>query len=85
MIFFILTVSILLCAGRGPAKVLADSNKYWKGLEERMVDTRDSGNLNHIELQGWGVLIRQNLIYELYFDMYHIYFKSLWRVAQCQL
>ena len=59
IIFFILAASILLCAGRGHTKVprpyeevLADSNKYGKGLEKRMVDTRDSGNLNHAEPQG---------------------------------
>ena len=55
MIFFILATFILLCAGRGHAKVprpyeeaLADVNKFGKGLEERMVDPRNSGNLNHV-------------------------------------
>jgi len=59
--FFILATSILWCAGRGYAKAprpykgnFADSSKYVDPtiLEERMVDTRDAGNLNHIEDQG---------------------------------
>ena len=65
MVFFNLATSIVIGIGRGRPKVpqpyardMVDSNKYGKKLEERMVDTRDSGNLLRYLIRG----LRHNII-----------------------